>query len=266
MTKITLHRVIRSLGTCGFFKIEIEKNEHIVDLKEIIMKKYYKSFSDNNFYEASAVRIILNGEEEQYESEKIENTFGNPPKNYYNLSLKRGLDRSFKLHEISDFHINNVNNENAGENGPEYRNEDEGDSSPTEFKFVGNLKNIHKYIDMDESDYNNVIEPFIMSTELDENIRNIECITKEKVASVEAHPSGRAQSFTADACAGESPTDIQANVIREIRPRPLPTPLMDNKDGMKEYLINFIKVSLVLKPVLRADFVNMWTKVIQNKN
>ena len=40
------------------------------------------------------------------------------------------------------------------------------------------------------------IEPFIMSTELDANIRNIECITKEKVASVEAYPSGRAQSFT----------------------------------------------------------------------
>ncbi|CAG8719263.1 8954_t:CDS:10, partial [Funneliformis caledonium] len=32
----------------------------------------------------------------------------------------------------------------------------------------------------------------------------------EKVASVEAYPSSRAQSFTADACAGDSPTDIQA--------------------------------------------------------
>ncbi|RGB24451.1 hypothetical protein C1646_726123 [Rhizophagus diaphanus] len=190
-TKITLHGVVRSLGTCGFFEIEIEKNERIVDLKEIIMKKYYKSFSNNDFYgirlwkvevsfenkaifdnlksnkEASAVRIMLNGEE-QHGSENIEDTFGNPPKNYYNFVIqgycykcKRGLDRSFKLHEISDFHINNVNNENAGENGPEYGNEDEGDSSPTESKFVGNLKNVHKYIDMDESGYNNVIGKYL---------------------------------------------------------------------------------------------------------
>ena len=50
----------------------------------------------------------------------------------YCYKCRIGLDRSFKLHEISDFHINNVNNENAGENGPEYGNEDEGDSSPTE--------------------------------------------------------------------------------------------------------------------------------------
>jgi len=79
----------------------------------------------------------------------------------YCYKCKRGLDRSFKLHEISDFHINNVNNENAGENGPEYGNEDEGDSSPTESEFVGNLKNVHKYIDMDESGYNNVIGKYL---------------------------------------------------------------------------------------------------------
>ncbi|CAI2190860.1 2881_t:CDS:1, partial [Funneliformis geosporum] len=40
------------------------------------------------------------------------------------------------------------------ENGPEYGNKDEGDSSPTESEFVENLKNVHKYIDMDESGYN----------------------------------------------------------------------------------------------------------------
>ncbi|CAI2182668.1 12333_t:CDS:2, partial [Funneliformis geosporum] len=94
---------------------------------------------------------MLNGEE-QYGSEMIEDTFENPPKNYYILSFK-----IIKLHEISDFHINNINNENAGENGPEYGNEDEGDSSSTESEFVGNLKNVHKYIDMDDSGYNNVI-------------------------------------------------------------------------------------------------------------
>jgi len=48
--KITLYDIIRSLGICDFFKIEIEKNKCIVNLKKIIMKKYYKSFSDNNFY------------------------------------------------------------------------------------------------------------------------------------------------------------------------------------------------------------------------
>ncbi|CAI2198179.1 17816_t:CDS:2, partial [Funneliformis geosporum] len=124
-----------------------------------------KAIFDNlkNNKEASAVRIMLNGEE-QYGSEKIEDTFGNSHINYYNFVIqdicycykcKRGLDRSFKLHEISDFHINNVNNANVGENEPEYRNEDEGYSSPTESEVVGNLKNVYKYIDMDESGYNN---------------------------------------------------------------------------------------------------------------
>ncbi|CAI2194157.1 16945_t:CDS:2, partial [Funneliformis geosporum] len=111
MTKIILHSVIRSLDTCDFFKIEIEKNEHIINLKGIIIKKYYKSFSDNDLYgirlwkvevsfenkaifdnlknnkEASAIRIMLNGEE-QYRLEKIENTFGNPPKTITILSFK----------------------------------------------------------------------------------------------------------------------------------------------------------------------------------
>jgi len=50
ITKITLYGIIRSLGICDFFKIEIEKNKCIVNIKKIIMKKYYKSFSDNNFY------------------------------------------------------------------------------------------------------------------------------------------------------------------------------------------------------------------------
>jgi hypothetical protein len=49
---------------------------------------------------------------------------------YY--KCKTGLYTSFKLHQNSDFHINNINNENASENKPEYGNEDEGDSSPTE--------------------------------------------------------------------------------------------------------------------------------------
>ncbi len=38
ITKITLYGIIRSLGICDFFKIEIEKNECIVNLKKIIMK------------------------------------------------------------------------------------------------------------------------------------------------------------------------------------------------------------------------------------
>ena len=111
MTKITLYGIVRSLGICGFFEIEIEKNERIVDLNEIIMKKYYKSFSDNDFYsirlwkvkvsfenkvifdnlknnkKASTIRIMLNGEE-QYGSENIEDTFGNPSKNYYNFVIQ----------------------------------------------------------------------------------------------------------------------------------------------------------------------------------
>ncbi|CAI2182603.1 12390_t:CDS:2 [Funneliformis geosporum] len=128
MTKITLHGIIRSLAIFDNLK---------------------------NNKKASAVRIMLNGEE-QYGSEMIEDTFENPPKNYYILSFK-----IIKLHEISDFHINNINNENAGENGPEYGNEDEGDSSSTESEFVGNLKNVHKYIDMDDSGYNNVIGKYL---------------------------------------------------------------------------------------------------------
>ncbi|CAI2186021.1 3460_t:CDS:2 [Funneliformis geosporum] len=113
-----------------------------------------KAIFDNlkNNKEASAIRIMLNGEE-QYRLEKIENTFGNPPKTITILSFKRGLDNHLNYMK-SDFHINNVNNENAGENGPEYGNKDEGDSSPTESEFVENLKNVHKYIDMDESGYN----------------------------------------------------------------------------------------------------------------
>ena len=79
----------------------------------------------------------------------------------YCYKCKRSLDRLFKLHKISDFHINNINNKNADENKPKYRNKDEGDFSSTEFEFVKNLKNVYKYINMDESDYNNVIGKYL---------------------------------------------------------------------------------------------------------
>jgi hypothetical protein len=52
-----------------------------------------------------------------------------------NLGTATNVREALIDHEISDFHINNVNNENAGE--------DEGDSSPIESEFVGNLKNVH---------------------------------------------------------------------------------------------------------------------------
>jgi hypothetical protein len=39
-----------------------------------------------NNIEPSAIRITLNGEE-QYGLEKIEDTFGNPPKNYCNFVI-----------------------------------------------------------------------------------------------------------------------------------------------------------------------------------
>ncbi|CAG8586740.1 7343_t:CDS:10 [Acaulospora morrowiae] len=98
-------------------------------------------------------------------------------------------------------------------------------------------------------------EPFIMSTELNANIRNIKCITKEKVVSVEAYSSGRAQPFTADACEGESPTDIQATYGTRYKMRSL-----EVREDQKKFLIDDeVLYAIPLPPKLEADeYRNDW--------